>query len=429
MKMTSWGKYPVIDAQVEYLSSSDDELPNSEHVIARGLGRSYGDSALANHILHTKNLDYFHAFDDKSGLLTCDAGVSLEQILTTFVPKGWFLSVTPGTKFVTIGGAIASDVHGKNHHKDGSFCDFVVSMDVLTESDGVVSCSREENSELFNATCGGQGLTGVILSASFTLKPIKSAYIRQKTIKAKNVQELVQLFNETEDCTYSVAWIDCLATGEDLGRSLLMLGEHDDAGALTAHKASKLSVPFNLPSFTLNPFTVQAFNALYYAKERKKESESCVNYEPFFYPLDCVSNWNNIYGKNGFTQYQCVIPKSAGVEALMEILEKISEAKQGSFLAVLKLLGKENDNYLSFPMEGYTLALDFKLNDNLFPLLDALDVLVKKYEGRLYLTKDVRMSEETFKAGYPKWEAFNSVRKRYQANKKFNSLQSQRIGL
>ncbi|KJG09157.1 FAD-linked oxidase [Photobacterium kishitanii] len=429
MNITSWGKYPHIDATINYLQFKSQTITLQPHTIARGLGRSYGDSALSAHIIDCHKLDYFQSFDSDTGILTCNAGVSLEAILQYFVPKGWFLPVTPGTKFVTVGGAIASDVHGKNHHLSGCFSDHVQSFELLTVNSGILKCSRSNYSNLFYATCGGMGLTGIILSVSFRLLPIKSAYIKQKTIKSNNLKQLLSLFETNKHYTYSVAWIDCSATGESLGRSLLILGEHADTGPLTPHQKSKLTIPINFPSRLLNPHTIKIFNALYFRRVRHQETTATVHYDSFFYPLDSIRNWNNIYGKNGFTQYQFVIPKSAGLNGLTEILTTVSNSKQNSLLAVLKLFGKKNANYLSFPIEGYTLALDFKLTPKVLALLDELDAIVTKLNGRLYLSKDVRMSEKMFKAGYPQWTSFQAIRQHYQADKVFQSLQSLRIGL
>ena len=428
MEITSWGKYPHIDAEIKFPQFISQIECSEMNTIPRGLGRSYGDSALSSHIVSCNKLDHFQKFDSESGLLICDAGVSLDAILQYVVPKGWFLSVTPGTKFVTVGGAIASDVHGKNHHAEGCFSDYVESF-TLAIDEKRIKCSREENSDLFYATCGGMGLTGIILEAAIKLKPIKSAYINQKIVKAKNLATTLSLFEEYESYTYSVAWIDCLSTGANFGRSLLMLGEHAEDGGLTSHKDSKLSMPCNMPSFLLNKYSIQTFNSAYYNRILKEEVNNKVHYDPFFYPLDGINNWNRMYGKGGFTQYQFVIPKEAGLEGLSEILTAIAESKRGSFLAVLKMFGKGNQNLLSFPTEGYTLALDFKLTDQLFDFLNKLDAIVRKHNGRLYLSKDVRMSEEMFKESYPQWEEFQDLRKKYGADKLFNSLQSQRIGL
>ena len=275
-RITSWGKYPLIDANLIKLATVEKLSPPSIKGICRGLGRSYGDSALSNNIVLSEELDHFISFDDENGLLCCEAGVSLDDILTTFVPKGWFLSVTPGTKFVTVGGAIASDVHGKNHHVEGSFSDHVISL-TLNVNGQEIECSREVNSDLFHATCGGMGLTGIITRATFKLKPIKSSYINQKVIKAKNLEIALDLFEQHQDATYSVAWIDCLSTGDNLGRSLLMLGEHAVEGKLTKHKNGLLNMPCDMPSFLLNKFTIQAFNSAYYNKQHKKEFNRTVS--------------------------------------------------------------------------------------------------------------------------------------------------------
>ncbi|WP_040727932.1 FAD-binding oxidoreductase [Thiomicrorhabdus sp. Kp2] len=450
MKLSGWGRYPIIKTQSSFpnqpgLVTSSIESSNSKESakkttqIARGLGRSYGDSSLAEQSLNLSKLDAFICFDENSGELTCAAGVSFAEILRLFVPKGWFLPVTPGTQFVTVGGAIASDVHGKNHHIDGAFCEHVSSLKLCLASGEVVECSKIHHPHLFRATCGGMGLTGVILQATFTLKPIETAFIKETTYKTANLEETLAKFEELDSATYSVAWIDCLATGKSLGRSLLMLGEHAskielqenqaESEHLNVAKASKLNMPFDLPAFTLNSWSVKAFNALYYGKVRQQQSQRMVHYAPFFYPLDSIQNWNRMYGKNGFVQYQFVIPKSAGLVGLTEILSEIANSKRGSFLAVLKVFGKGNDNYLSFPEEGYTLALDFKMDNTLLAFLNKLDDIVLHYGGKLYLTKDARMSEQMFKQSYPQWQEFQKIRHQYDAHKVFNSLQSTRLGL
>jgi len=337
--------------------------------------------------------------------------------------------VTPGTRYVSIGGAIASDVHGKNHHIDGCFSQYIKSLLILTASGESIQCSSELNTELFYATCGGMGLTGLILEAEIYLKPIESSYIDEKIIKTSNLEHTIELFEEYENTTYSVAWIDCLASGAKLGRSLLMLGEHSRHGGLDIKTGSGLSVPLDMPSALLNSYSVSAFNALYYHRIRHAEITHQVHYQPFFYPLDAIQNWNKLYGKNGFTQYQFVIPKDAGLKGMTEILNRIVASKRGSFLAVLKAFGENNRNYLSFPMKGYTLALDFKIDRQLFSFLDELDRIVLDYGGRVYLTKDVRLSEENFKNSYNNWQKFVDVRRKYNADKLFNSLQSTRLGI
>ena len=432
MSLNSWGMYPQVENNVLKFSDKkvlENIVKKSNNLIAYGNGRSYGDSALAKNIIEVKPYNYFLDFEESKGLLTVQAGVLLSEILESFVPRGWFLKVTPGTKLITIGGAIASDVHGKNHHVEGCFSECVESFTIMLADGSVVSCSKEENRELFLATCGGMGLTGVILDAKIYLKKINSKYIEQTTIKTKNLRETFDAFEEYSSSPYSVAWIDCLAKGEEIGKCLLMVGDFKDDGDLSYKRKRKISIPFNFPSFALNNLTVRAFNWLYYGKVGKRVSRQKVDIDTFFYPLDAIGNWNRIYGKGGFTQYQCILPKEISYEGLKEILRTISDSGKGSFLAVLKLYGKENPNYLSFPIEGYSLALDFKIEKGLFELLDELDKIVLKYKGRIYLTKDVCVSKETFEQGYPDIEKFRAYRQENSMSEKFESLQSKRVGI
>ena len=432
MQISGWGRFPTIEAKVISpvdLNAWKNSLRNGGELIPRGLGRSYGDSANATLVLQSDYLDHYIDFDIEQGILRCEAGLSLHEILDCIIPKGWFLPVTPGSGYVTIGGAVASDVHGKNHHISGTFGDHVLSIDLLLGSGEVLRVSRSQYSELFHATCGGMGLTGIILSITLKLKAIKSSNILQTTLKARNLEEILHQFNVNQESTYSVAWIDCLAKGAQLGRSILMLGEHSDAGDLSLEEPKKLSVPMDMPSKLLNTYSISAFNSLYYARTRQAIDQTEVSYMNFFYPLDGLRNWNRLYGKQGFVQYQFVLPKASGYEGMREILEKISNAGKGSFLAVLKGFGPQNNNYLSFPFEGYTLALDFKAEQATFDLIRKLDPMVVNYGGRIYLAKDALMSQETFKKGYPRWREFEEVRNKYHALGKFASSQSRRLGL
>lgn len=432
MLISGWGRYPTIDAQLQELTTptrAAEHLAADGPVIARGMGRSYGDSALAPHILSTRSLDRLHTFDPDEGTVDCDAGVTLAELIDVFLPRGWFLPVTPGTRFVSVGGAIASDVHGKNHHLDGCFSAFVDSFDLLTASGEVLTCSADSHAELFRATCGGMGLTGVILRARLRLRRVHSAFIDQVTLKAANLDEALDLFEAHSASTYSVAWIDCLASGESLGRSLLMLGEHARNGALDLAPSRTLGVPVDMPGMLLNRHSIKAFNSLYFHRIRQPRTEQRIDYRPFFYPLDGIAQWNRLYGRDGFLQYQFVIPREAGREGMRAILQRIAASGRGSFLAVLKAFGAANDNPLSFPIEGYTLALDFKNERGLTALLDELDRMVLAHGGRLYLTKDARMSAETFRQSYPRWEEFQALRERYGALGRFVSLQAQRLGL
>jgi|SRR6185503_6165848 len=436
-QIANWGNYPAMEADEEsfvFDDQLDTLIGKGEPFIARGNGRCYGDASLSERTISTLKYDKILSFNKQSGIFECQSGITLDQILNVIVPAGWFLPVTPGTKFITIGGGLASDVHGKNHHVDGSISNHILEMDVVLSSDEVITCSPENYPDLFKATLGGMGLTGVISRVVMRLKKIETSMIRQKQIKAENLQELVSLFDEYKDYTYSVAWIDCLKKGKHFGRSILMLGEHAGLNDLAdiqkndplkLPKNKQITFPFNLPSWVLNKFSVKAFNFLYYGKNFKKEINNVVSYEPFFYPLDAVLHWNRMYGKAGFVQYQFVIPLDAK-DGLVAILNRIADEGLGSFLAVLKVFGKQ-ESIISFPKEGYTLALDFPVRKGLLEFLDELDQLVLKYDGRLYMSKDARMKPEMLIAGYPELEKFKEIIKKYNPENKIRSVQSDRL--
>lgn len=438
-KIANWGNYPVIESDERQFTFKEQLSPivqEFDTFIPRGNGRCYGDASLEKQTVSTVKFNKALSFDVANGIFKCESGMLLEEVLEIIVPKGWFLPVTPGTKYITIGGAVGSDVHGKNHHVDGSFSNHIVEMELLLANGQYISCSPQHNIDLFEATCGGMGLTGVITTVTFRLKKIETAYIKQKQIKAKNLEEIIELFEKYKDATYSVAWIDCLKKGNGFGRSILILGEHATVDDLPNSKKSnplylkpkpKIPFPFTLPSWVLNQFTISIFNFLYYGKNFKKVIENVVPYEPFFYPLDAILNWNRGYGKRGFVQYQFVLPLEAK-QGLIEILKKISDKGLASFLAVLKVFGQQ-ESMISFPKEGYTLALDIPIRDGLFEFLDQLDEIVLKYGGRLYMSKDARMHPNVLKAGYPRLEEFKSIVKKYNPDFKIKSIQSDRLGL
>ena len=439
--LPSWGNYPKAKNVAQHLQDIPqlkNYLEETSLFIPYGNGRSYGDSALQDDILHVRPYNYFLGFDKKTGILHCQAGVLLSEILELFVPLGWFLGVTPGTKFVTIGGAIASDIHGKNHHIKGSFSDTLISLELMLPDGSIVNVSHTENDELFRATCGGMGLTGIILTAKLQLQPIESAVIDETIVKTANLKETFAAFEEYKKYSYSVAWIDCLAKGDKLGRCLLMLGEHAQEPTLAKQNYIERrgpTVPRYFPSAALNSFSIKAFNSIYYHKVRgSKIHLKKSSIDSFFYPLDALQHWNRIYGHNGFLQYQLVLPLAQSYTGLETILKKIANAGLGSFLAVLKCFGKGNANYLSFPLEGYTLALDFKINRNIFSFLNELDEIVASHDGRIYLAKDARMSRLLFEKGYKATGSspltkFRELRKKFQMNRKLNSWQSQRLGI
>ena len=438
-QVNNWGMYPVVQARMHAfrtVSELTDFVHKTPSFITRGSGLSYGDASLAPVILSTLKFNKVLAFDRERGIIRCESGVTLGELLKVVVPAGWFLPVVPGTKYITVGGAVAADVHGKNHHKDGSFTRYVSSLNVMVQSGKVVSCSREENKEIFHSTCGGMGLTGIILEAEISLKKVNTAYIVQKNIMAPNLRALTSLLKEHDSSTFSVAWVDCLARGSKMGRGVLMLGEYaqvddldqkDREFPLKVHKKARLSVPVVMPSFLLNSFTVGVFNELFYQKYNLSAKETAVHYDKFFFPLDFIGKWNKLYGKRGFLQYQFVIPFEQGDENLAEILGQITKSRLASFLSVLKLLGP-GEHTLSFPMPGYTLALDFPVTDKLFSLLDELDKIVAACGGRIYLAKDSRMKLQTFVDGYPQAVTF---RKQVEDSNgvKFGSMLSERLSI
>ncbi|MDE2228427.1 MAG: FAD-binding oxidoreductase [Alphaproteobacteria bacterium] len=439
MMLAGWGRYPRAECRVVAPHERDEliaTLAAQNSLIARGNGRAYGDSALNPDLtLALRHRDRFIAFDDASGVLEAEAGVLLADILESLMPRGWFPPVTPGTKFVTLGGMLAADVHGKNHHKTGAIGDHVESLDLGLGDGSVVRCARDDNPALFAATLGGMGLTGVILSARLKLQPIETAYVREETLRARDLDETMALFEASRDWTYSVAWIDCLARGPALGRALLYRGEHarrdelsaDKHGAPFAVPARRARrVPVDFPGCALNRWSVAVFNRIYYRHGRP--GTAIVDYDRFFYPLDAILEWNRIYGRRGFVQYQCVLPKDASRAGLTALLGRIARAGAGSFLSVLKLLGPGR-GMLSFPMKGYTLALDFRADAASLALLSELDAIVAAHGGRIYLAKDARIAAADFRRGYGTLDEFATVRQAVDPGHKFASLQSLRLGL
>jgi FAD/FMN-containing dehydrogenase len=440
--MEGWGRYPRQESEAVYCARPErlaTILQQRGDLIARGMGRSYGDAAIGlRSTVMCGDLNRMKGFDDVSGLLTVEGGTTLASVLHTFTPRGYFPPVVPGTKFVTIGGMIASDVHGKNHHRDGGFGAHLKDFRLVLPSGDVVTCSRDENSELFFATIGGMGLTGIIADATFKMKRIETGWIARQTTVARNLDEALAALRSAENATYSVAWIDCLSRGASLGRALIYAGEHatvDEVAGLRgaesfpSSKAAAFGVPVDLPALTLNRATVGLFNALYYGAGRREAGRtSLVPWDPFFFPLDGIVGWNRLYGKRGFLQHQCVVPEENAGAVLRSILERFASLGKGSFLAVLKKLGP-GTGLLSFPMPGYTLALDLPTTPSVFRLLDEIDRLVVEAGGRLYLAKDARQSPATFEMGYPALGAFKSLRRATGADRRFNSYLAARLGI
>lgn len=440
MLLAGWGRYPRIDCPV-LRPREPEELPvlaGRGPLIARGNGRAYGDAALSTHgVLDMRGLNRMLAFDPGTGVLVAEAGVLLAEIIDVFLSRGWFPAVTPGTKFVSLGGAIAADVHGKNHHKDGAFSSCVDWIEVLCPDGQVRRASRGENADLFGWTCGGMGLTGVIVRAAIRLRPVETGWIRQVAMPAPNLERAMDLFEGAQEATYSVAWIDCLSTGRSLGRSIVMLGEHACHAELrdpqredrfVTRPRKKKTVPFDLPQLALNPLSVRAFNQMYYTLGQWKAGEGLIDYDSYFYPLDALLEWNRIYGKAGFAQFQCVIPLAASAEGMRALLGAIARAGQGSFLAVLKRMGAQ-DSRFSFPLEGYTLALDFPVRSGTARLFTELERIVVDHGGRFYLAKDAFLSPDTLRRADPRAAEFTAMRGTSGSAGRFVSALSERLEL
>lgn len=438
--LSGWGNIPKANCKVAYPAT---EAQLSKHqfenpVIPRGLGRSYADQSTNTNglVLKMERLNHFLSFDEEKGILVSQAGTNLEEIIEFLGPRGWFPLITPGTKFVTLGGAIANDIHGKAHHVDGSFIACVNWFTIALADGRIVKASREENSDLFYANFGGLGLLGTILTVSIQLRKISSTYFRQKAVVAKNLEEMLAAIDAAdEEYTSSVAWIDSLATGNRIGRGVLTMGNLASVDELPTSlksdplkigKRPKLNVPIFLPEFALNTFTVRILNSIIHWKQ--KGGNGFFHYDNFFYPLDAIMNWNRGYGKRGFIQYQFVIPITEGHKNITEILKAIASSGCVPFLNVLKKFGK-GQGLLSFPKEGYTFAIDFPITKNLKAFTKKLDQMVLDAGGRIYLGKDAFLDEQTFKAMYPEFEEWLAIKKKYDPTNIYTSDLSRRIGL
>jgi FAD/FMN-containing dehydrogenase len=410
---------------------------SSKSIIARGQGRSYGDASLNadGHTLLTERVNRFLSFDEEKGILRAEAGATLAEILPLIVPRGWFLPVTPGTKYVSLGGCVAADVHGKNHHHDGSFGDHVIAIELILFDGSRVTCSSAEKPELFWATVGGMGLTGIIGEVTIKLIPIESALIKVQHKAAGNLEQLFKLIKDpTNDDRYTVAWIDSMVNGSQLGRGIAMYGHHATAEALPVNyhamirSGRSFPIPFNFPSFVLNQWSISAFNSRFFRKEGGRRYPFLSNYDSYFYPLDTITHWNRMYGKRGFVQYQCVIPEDRAFDGIKILLQEISKSRYPSFLAVLKCLGPQGKGMLSFPMAGWTLALDLPIRgEGLFVLLNKLDEIVIQHGGRVYLAKDARLSAESFRAMYPCYGEWLKIKRSIDPDNIFSSSLSRRL--
>jgi FAD/FMN-containing dehydrogenase len=416
-EIESWGRVfrvPHMVTTPNFLTDACSALTGCEQsTLALGAARSYGDVCLNRdgELVRTTALDRMIKADWSTGVIRAETGLTLDALLRVVVPKGWFLPVTPGTKFVTLGGAIANDVHGKNHDSAGSIGCHVRRIGLARSSGEVLELSDSANVELFQATIGGLGLTGLILWVELALKQISSSNIDVETLEIVDLDHFFRLAEDSRDWEHTVAWVDCLAKGTGLGRGLFMRGRHLPRGTLRVHREPRLAVPLDAPSWLLNALTVRLFN-LAYRHRPWVMGRHTTHYDPFFYPLDSIFGWNRLYGPRGFFQHQSVVPTQAAVGAMQRLLTLTGDFQQGSFLVVLKLFGKrKSPGLLSFPMAGATLALDLpNRGESTRKLLQAMTDVVVEVGGRVYPAKDATMSAEAFRLGYPNWPKLEALR-------------------
>ena len=411
----SWGRYPTASQTAIPVDSVRSPLPTSPPpVLPYGNGRSYGDSCLNDGgvLIPTTEIQKIVEFDSEEGLLVCESGTLISAIHDLTIPDGWQLPVTPGTQLITVGGAIANDVHGKNHHRAGTFGCHVAGFDVHRSDGQVVHCSEDENQDLYRATIGGLGLTGLITLVRLRLRKISSPIVQTSSIPFNSLSEYMELAHWADRTfEYTAAWIDCSSGSKELGRGILFCGNQSSSDTNLRAKPRpsriKLSVPFAPPFSLVNNFSVSAFNRLYFARQRR-QPDANKDFREFLYPLDSIGRWNRIYGRQGFLQHQSVVPLNDATERLGSMLGEIRKARSGSFLAVLKTFGHmKSPGMMSFPRPGVTLALDFPIRkDVTFDLLDRLDEIVRNVGGAIYPAKDARMSHETFVSSFPLWEEF-----------------------
>jgi FAD/FMN-containing dehydrogenase len=415
----SWGRYPRLPARLVPMHWQSDFPANiaglHNGALPVGMGRSYGDSCLLNdgNLIVTTGMNRLISFDPETGVLVAEAGTTLAQILDFSVPRGFFLPVSPGTKYVTLGGAIANDIHGKNHHVAGTFGNHITRFELVRSDGSKRLCSQTENPDWFAATIGGLGLTGLITWAALRLRPIVSRAIDYEGIQFHGIDEFLALTEQYRHVEYTVSWIDCASTGKNFARGIFMLGDHSSIpGELKPSPQPKLVFPFDAPGFALNHATVSLFNTVFFHKQRKPRVQAIQDYEPFFYPLDAVLQWNRLYGKSGLLQFQYAIPWESAREGTIAILKEVAKSGLASFLAVLKAFGDvPSPGLMSFPQPGITLALDFPIKAGLtFPLFERLADMTRDFGGRLYPAKDAAMTASQFQTFYPQWEQLSRFR-------------------
>jgi decaprenylphospho-beta-D-ribofuranose 2-oxidase len=435
VSLQGWGRSstaPCLAARPERMRELLATLnpPEERSLLPYGGGRSYGDQALntGGVAVLTGRLDRILAFDAESGMVVTEPGVTFSDLLEVFLPRGWLAPTSPGTAFATIGGAVANDVHGKNHHRVGCFGDHVLWLELLLPDGRILRISDDEDPALFRATIGGMGLTGIITAICFRMQPVPSNALRVRSRRIPDLDAFLAGFAEAAEASWSVGWIDALATGGALGRGILELAEPSDSG-LPAPKPKARSFPVEAPGWLLNRFSVRAFNALYWRRVPAAGREEFQHYETFLYPLDTILHWNRMYGRRGFHQFQCVLPFGPGEAALRKLLETIAAAGDASFLAVLKVMGRPGRGLLSFALPGYSLALDIPARPGVRGLFATLERIARDAGGRIYLAKDSLLSAEGFREMYPEAQRFMEIRASIDPEGRLSSDMAKRLGL
>jgi len=431
-QISGWGNNISVKTNVTYpnnLLQLQQNLKNN--CVARGLGRSYGDSSInKKKTIITTNLNKIILFDKTNGILEAESGASIEQILEIIVKEGWFLPVTPGSKQITLGGMIASNVHGKNHHKVGNFSNFILGLKVVNHKKKIIECSKKKNNSLFKYTIGGMGLTGIIYSCKIKLRKIKSDVIYEEKIKNYNLKETLKSINASKNWEFNVAWIDTSSNIKVLGRSILTRGyflkKRKREFFFSKDKYSIKSLPNIFPSFLMNSFIIKLLNFIYFLSSKSQKKKTSIN--NFFYPLDKVSKWNHLYGRKGFISYQCCVPLKNSYRSIFQILKILKENRAYSFVSVLKSMRNEK-TLLSFGQKGFTLVFDFPIYKNIFKVLSQIDDVVLEYKGKIYLTKDSRIKQKNFYRINKEFKNKGFINFRKKMNYFFKSIQSERLGI
>jgi len=430
--LTAWGRMRLPGQET---LPEDLERHTRGAVLSRGLGRSYGDASLPalalDRVVNTQKASRILAFDDTTGIVRAEAGLCLEELNRLFMPRGWFTPVTPGTKFVTLGGMVASDVHGKNHHREGCFGAHVHTLRMRLADDSVVTCSPETLTDLFDATIGGMGLLGHILEVEFQLHRIPSPWVMMESRRVPDIDGFLEALGQAASAwPMSMGWIDCLIRGKAMGRGIMMAGRWAEPGECPTtppRSGPRVTMPVDLPNWALNPVTAAVFNRVYYWAHWQKMRKGVVSPEPFFYPLDAILHWNRAYGSRGFTQYQCVLPRAAGSEAVREFMKLLTQLGGASPLCVIKDCGAEGRGILSFPLEGTSIAVDMAVSPDIQRIVDKLNEFVIAAGGRIYLTKDRYTRADHYRAMEPRLPRFEAIREKYDPQRRLRSALSVRL--